>query len=121
MFANALASNPHIKSGRLRALASTTATPSALFPGLPTIAADLPGYESGAITGVFVPAKTPAAVIRYLNQEIVRVLHSAEMKERFFNAGSEVVASSPEQMTATMKSEITKWSKVIRDAGIKAD
>ena len=121
-FANAVSVTGAIRSGRLRALAVTTAQPSPLAPGLPTLAASgLPGYESVTITGIFAPAATPAAVINRLNGEIVAALNRADIKERFFNAGSEVVGSTPEELTATIKSEISRMSKVIKDAGIKAD
>ena len=113
---------PHVKSGRMRALAVTSAQPSALVPGLPTVAASgLPGYEMNSMTGIYAPGKTPAAIINRLNQEIVRALNRADVKERFLNVGVEVVASSPEQFAATIKSEIAKWGKVMRDAGIKAN
>ena len=112
----------HIKSGRLRALAVTTAQPSALLPGLPTVAASgLPGYEAETLIGIFAPAKTPATIINRLNQEIVRVLNRADVKERFLNAGTETVGSSPEQLSSTMKSEMARMGKVIKDAGIRAD
>ena len=71
------------------------------------------------MTGIFAPAKTPAAIINRLNQEIVRVLNRAEVKEKFFNAGVEVVGSSPEQLAATIKSEMARMGKVIKDAGIR--
>lgn len=108
----------HMKSGRLRALAVTSATPSALAPGLPTVAADLPGFEVVGATGIWAPAKTPAAIINRLNQEIVRGLNRPEAKEKFLSAGAEVVASSPEQFAALIKHEMTTFSKVIKDAGI---
>ena len=113
---------PHVKSGKLRALAVTSAAPSALAPGLPTVAASgVPGYEAVAMTGIWAPAKTPGAIIARLNQEIVRVLNLPDVKEKFLNAGAEVVGSSPEQLAATIKSEIAKISKVIKDAGIKTN
>ena len=111
---------PWVKLGRLRALAVASAKPSALAPGLPTIAAaGLPGYESTASTALFAPAKTPAAIINRLNQEIVRALNRAEVKERLFNAAIEVVASSPEQLAATIKSEMATIGKVVKDAGLR--
>jgi tripartite-type tricarboxylate transporter receptor subunit TctC len=117
MFPNAGAATPHVKSGRLRALAVTTAQPSVLAPGLPTMAASgLPGYESVSPFGIFAPAGTPAVIINRLNQEIVRVLITAEVKERLYNVGVEVVGGSPEQLMVTMKSEMAMWGKVIRDA-----
>ena len=112
---------PHVKTGRLKALAITSMEPSPLAPGLPTVAASgLPGYESVSLVGVLVPVKTPAPIINRLNQEIVRVLNMAEVKERFLNAGIEVVTSTPEEFAATIKSDFAKWSKVIRDAGVKS-
>ena len=80
---------PHIKSGRLKALAITSAQPSALLPGLPTIAASVPGYEAVSKTGMFAPIKTPSAVINRVNQETVRVLNRPDVKERLFNFGVE--------------------------------
>jgi len=111
---------PWVKLGRLRALAVASAEPSALAPGLPTVAAaGLPGYESTASTALFAPAKTPAAIINRLNQEFVRTLNRAEVKERLFNAAIEVVASSPEQLAATIKSEMATIGKVVKDAGLR--
>lgn len=110
---------PHIKSGRLKALAVTSAQPSALVPGLPTVAASgLSGYEATSIVGVFAPAKTPATLINRLNREFVRVLNRADVKERFFNVGVETVGSSPEEFAATVKSEMARLGAVIRNAGI---
>ena len=113
---------PHAKSGKMRALAITSPEPSALAPGLPTVAAaGFPGYEATPMTGILAPAKTPAAIINRLNQEVVRVLNRPEVKERFFNTGVEIIGSTPEQFASTLKSEIAKASKIISDAGIKAD
>ena len=121
MFATASGAGPHVNSGRLRALAVTSAQPSALFPGLPTVAASgLPGYDAASIMCIFAPAKTPAALVGRLNRDIVRVLNKADVKERFIKAGSEVVASSPKELAAAMKSDMATMGKVIRDAGIRA-
>ncbi len=111
---------PHIKSGRLRAIAVTGAEPSTLVRGLPTIAASgVPGYESASTYGIFAPAKTPAALVIRLNQEIVRVLNTADVKERLFNSGMEAVGSTPEKFATTIKAEIARMGKVIKDAGIR--
>ena len=118
MFAGLGSVAPHVKSGRLRALAVTSAQPSALVPGLPTVAASLPGYEAASILGIFAPAKTPATIINRLHQEIVRAINRTEVKERLFNAGVEVVGSSPEEFTATVKDDMARMGKVIKDAGI---
>jgi tripartite-type tricarboxylate transporter receptor subunit TctC len=113
---------PHLKLGRLRGLAVTSAEPSALAPGLPTVAASgLPGYEAGGVNCIFAPAKTPAAIINQLNQEIVRLLGRADVKERFLSAGVETVGSSPEELANKIRSEIVRMGKVIKDAGIKID
>ena len=113
---------PHLKSGKLKALGVTSAEPSALFPGLPTIAASgVPGYESVTMQGVFAPAKTPAAVIARLNKDMVRVLRSSEVKEKFLNISTEAVGSTPEEFAAGIKSMVAKWSKVIKDANIRVN
>ena len=112
---------PHIKAGKLRALAVTSARSSPLFPGLPAVAAVLPGYESAQMNVVFAPAKTPEAIVNRLNHEIVRFLKTPEAQERFFNSGTEIVASSPAELAAAMKADVARWGKVIKDAGIKAE
>ena len=120
MFGAAAAVTQHIKSGRLRAVAVTSAQPSALAPGLPTVAASgVPGYASVAIFGVLAPAKTPAAIIKRLHQDITRVLDTPEVRTRFFNSGSEVVASTPDEFAAAIKSEMSGLGKLITDAGIR--
>ncbi len=122
MFATTGSVAPHLHAGRLRALAVTSAQPSALAPGLPTVAsAGLPGYESIQIYGVFAPTGTPAAIVKRLNQEIVRVLGRTDVKERFLASGVETVGSSPGELAATMKSEIVRVGRVIKEAGIRAD
>ena len=112
---------PHVKAGKLRALAVSSAEPSALFPELPTIAASgVPGFESGTKTGVFAPAKTPVAIINRLNQEVVRFLKTPEAKEQLLARGVEVVASSPQELASTIASEVARVSKLIND-GMKVD
>jgi len=122
MFPNASAALPHIKSGRLRGLAVTSAQPSAMAPGLPTMAsAGLPGYECVGKYAVFAPAKTPARLVELLNREIVRVLNRQDVTERFHAASTEVIASTPAELTAAMKAEMARMGKVIRAAGIKIE
>ena len=112
----------HVKGGRLKALAITSAQPSTLFPDLPTVAASgLPGYESATVYAVFAPAKTSEAIVTRLNQDIVRVINREDVKEKFFNAGIESIGSSPEQLAATIKSEMAKMGKVIKNAGMRDD
>ena len=110
---------PHVKSGRLRALAVTSAQPSELFPGMPTMAETLPDFVVIANIGVLAPARTPAAIINRLNMEIVRLLKTPEAKERIFRSGSEVVGSSPDELAAWIKSDMMRWVKVIKEAGLK--
>jgi len=121
MFPAASSGMPFVKAGRLRALAVTTAQESALAPGLPTVAAaGLPGYEASYISAAQVPAHTPPAVITRLNQEFVRVLNEPDVKEKLFGIGTESVGSSPEELTETMKREVAKWGKLIKEAGIRS-
>jgi len=122
MFDAIPATLPHIKSGRLRGLAVTSAQPSAMAPGLPTMAsAGLPGYECVGKYAVFAPAKTPARLVELLNREIVRVLNRQDVTERFHAASTEVIASTPAELTAAMKAEMARMGKVIRAAGIKIE
>ncbi len=122
MFANASSAVPHAKSGRVRSLAVTSSQPSALAPDLPSVASSgLPGYEAEAKVGLFAPGKTPQPVVDKLNEEIVRVVNMPEIKEKFLASGVEVAGSSPEQLTAMIKSEMTRMGKLIKDAGIRAE
>jgi tripartite-type tricarboxylate transporter receptor subunit TctC len=120
MFVSPTAVAPHIKAGRLRGLAVTAAQPSALAPGLPTVsAAGLSGYESTSSFGILAPAYTPAGIINRLNQEIVQVLTGAEARQRLFGAGVEPVGNSAEAFAALIKSDMAKWGKLIKAAGIR--
>ena len=122
MFANAGSVATHLQSGRLKALAVTSAKPSALMPGLPTIAAGgLPGYELVSVQGIFAPAGTPEAVITRLNREFIPFLRRADTREKFFAAGVEVIGGTPEELAATLKSEMARLGKVIQATGIVLD
>jgi tripartite-type tricarboxylate transporter receptor subunit TctC len=118
MFPNAGAAIPHMHSGRVRALAVSTAKPSPLVPDLPTIAATVPGYESAAVICVFAPAKTPAAIIDLLNREIAKTLKKPEVEKRMHSLGAEVVASSPAELAAYMRTDLAKMGKILKSAGI---
>jgi tripartite-type tricarboxylate transporter receptor subunit TctC len=121
MFPTTAAGLPHVKSGRLRALGVTSLQPSALAPGLPAVAeSGVPGYESVVMYGLFAPAKTPAPIVKRLHAELVQFLRSAGATERFFNAGIEVVASSPGELATAMASEMTRMAKLIKDAHLRA-
>ncbi len=113
---------PHIKSGRLIALAVTSAEPSVLFPSLPTVAASgLPGYESTQMYGVFAPAGTPVAIINRLNRDVLQVLAQPDVKEKFVNVGSETVGGTPQELAIKMKSESERLDKVIKNANIRLE
>lgn len=112
----------HVKSGRLKGLAVTSARPTELAPGMPTMAsAGLPGFEAVSVYGMFAPAKTPADIVAKVNQESQRVLARADVRERFFSAGVETLGSTPEEFSMTMKSDLVRWGKLIRDAGIRVE
>ena len=120
MFPSVSSAMPHMKSGRLKGMAVTSAKSSALASDIPTMAAvGLPGYEMVASFGVFAPAGTPSAIISRLNNEIVRLVNQPQIKERFISAGMEAEGTSPENFNATMKGEIARLGKVIKDAGIR--
>ena len=120
MFSAAAPARPHIASGRVRPLAVTTATRSPTYPELPTLAeAGVPGFEAVSIHGVFVPARTPDAIVRRLHQEIVRVLRAPESQARFAAIGAEPLGSTPEEFAIVIKEEVERMGKVIREAGIQ--
>jgi tripartite-type tricarboxylate transporter receptor subunit TctC len=111
-------SMPHLKSGRIRALAVTTATRSPAAPELPTMAeAGYPGAESTSWTGVLAPAGTPASVIARLNSEFVRALRTPEVSARLSADGAVPVGSSSAEFAAYLRSELVKWGKVVRESG----
>ena len=112
---------PHIKAGRLKILAVTGAQPSALTPGVPTVAATLPGFEFSGVTGIYAPLKTPAAVVNRLNREVVRYVKSPDGIEKFQFKGDDIVGSSPQELADRIKREIVKYSKLIKDAGIRVE
>jgi tripartite-type tricarboxylate transporter receptor subunit TctC len=121
-FATALSVQPHIKAGRLRALAVTTAKRSASFPGLPTVAeAGVPGFDAITWHGIVVPARTPQTVIARLNREFNKLLQTADMRERLMVLGSDIIGGEPKQLTDYMRVEIPRWAKVIKDSGARAD
>ena len=122
IFATTTSASGHVKSGRLKALAITSAEPSALMPGVPTVAASgVPGYKSEAIYAVWAPARTPQPILKRLHQEIVSVLTTPQNRERFVFSGAEVVASTPEVLAAEIKAETTRLDKVFKSAGIRAN
>ena len=113
----------HIRSGKVRALAVSTAQPSLLAPGLPTIAvaANLPGYESAATAGIFAPAGISQTLIKRLHEEVSRVLVRPDVKERFFNQSVEIIGGTPQETAAFVKSDIATTARIIKQAGIRGE
>jgi len=121
-FATSSSVSAHIKSGKLRALAIGTVKPSALAPGLPTVAeSGLPGYESASNAGMFAPAKTSGRLIALLNREIVQALNRPEVRDLLFKDGTEVVGNSPREFAASIQAEMASLGKVIKAAGIRTE
>jgi tripartite-type tricarboxylate transporter receptor subunit TctC len=122
MFPGAPAAMPYVKQGRLRALAVCSAEPSALAPGIPTVAATgLPGFESVSPQAVFAPAGTPPALINRVQQEVAKVLKAEDVRQKLFSAGSEVVASSPQVLAQTMQRDIARVSKLVKETGLREE
>ena len=122
IFATAASAVPHVKSGKIRALAVTTAKRSKLVPDLPTVAeAGLPGFEANNWYGVVVPAKTPRPIIDRLNKEFTAVLKMPDIKEILFKQGLDAAPGTPEAFGAYIKAETVKWAKVIKASGAKPE
>ncbi len=119
IFATAASAVPHIKSGKIKALAVTTAKRSGLVPDLPTVAeAGLKGFEANNWYGILVPAKTSRAIINRLNKEIVAVLNLPDLKDYLFKQGLDAAPSTPEEFAAYIRAEKAQWEKVIKAAGL---
>jgi tripartite-type tricarboxylate transporter receptor subunit TctC len=121
MFDTTAASIPHVKGGKVRALAVTTATRSALLPDLPTVADFIPGYEASGPFGLGAPKGTPPAVIERLNREVNAILADPKVKTRFAELGSEPLTGSPAEIGRMLAAEVEKWATVIKAANIKVE
>ena len=123
MFDNLPSSMALIKSGKLKALAVTSARPSPALPGVPTIAqaAGLPQYEASSWFGLLAPAGTPPDVIHRIQQEVAKALGAPAVRERLQAQGAEPVGNTPEQFAAFIRAETAKWAKVVKDSGAKVD
>lgn len=112
---------PHVKDGKLRALAVTSLKPSALAPGLPPVSSVLPGYESVTWFGVYGPKGLPADITAKVNQAINAALAEPEVKERFARLGAETTGGSPQAFAAMVKADHAKWKKIITERKITTD
>jgi tripartite-type tricarboxylate transporter receptor subunit TctC len=122
MFGTLVAILPHIKAGRLRALAVTGRNRSALLPEVPTLAeAGLPGYEAGSWYGILAPSGTPAAVVTRLNAEINSAIRQPEVRERLAAEGAEVVGGAPEEFAFHIRGELERMKKLVRTAGLRIE
>lgn len=120
-FATISTAIPHIRTGKLRALGVTTAKRSVAAPEFPTLSeAGVPGYEHSSWVGMLAPAKAPQAVVAKLHGESVRVVQAQEAKALLLREGLEAVGNSPKEFDAIVKSEVAKWQKVVKAAGIQA-
>ncbi|MBI3044913.1 MAG: tripartite tricarboxylate transporter substrate binding protein [Betaproteobacteria bacterium] len=111
---------PHVKAGKLKALAVTSPRPFPLLPDLPIVAHTLPGYDIEGFYCVFAPAKTPASVLNQLNRELVQVLGQADVRQKFLAAGIEPRGGSSADLGALMKADMKKMANLVKNAGIKA-
>jgi tripartite-type tricarboxylate transporter receptor subunit TctC len=122
MAATILTGMPHIRSGRLRPLGITSVGRSPIVPEIPTVAeAGLPGFESVQWYGMLAPARTPKEIVTRLHAEMTRILQQPDVKERFAGDGADPVGNTPEEFARYIQSELVKWAKVAREAGIKPE
>ena len=120
-FGNIISMLPYVKSGRVHALAVTSPKRSPVLPDVPTVAETVPGYAAGPWYGMLAPAGTPAAVIALLNKEVVKILHTPELKDNLSAEGAEPIGSSPAEFAALLKEETERWGKVVRQADIRVE
>jgi tripartite-type tricarboxylate transporter receptor subunit TctC len=121
LFTTTISAAPHIKAGKLRAVALTSAKRQASMPDVPTIGETLPGYRAEAFQGMVVPAGVAQAIVNKLSAEVARIVRLPDVAERFQLDGAEPVGSTPKEFAAFLKTEMQKWSKVIKEAGIKPE
>jgi tripartite-type tricarboxylate transporter receptor subunit TctC len=120
-FTNFSETSAFVRAGRLRALGVSGAKRVPVMPEVPTVAETLPGFEFTTWQGLFAPAKTPPAIVALLNQRLKKAMAAPDQMKRFQDRGLDVIASSPEEFAAHVQSEYTKWGRVIKERGMKAD
>ncbi len=121
MFDNMPSALPMVKEGKIRALAQTTARRSLAAPEVPTVAETVPGFEATTWFAVFAPANTPRDIVNRLQGEMVRVFKLPDVQTRLKTLGLDAVLSSPDELARYQASEITKWAKVVKDSGARAE
>jgi tripartite-type tricarboxylate transporter receptor subunit TctC len=122
MFLPAINAGPHVKSGRLRAIAVTSTSRLASMADLPTVAeAGLKGYESSQWYGVLAPAGTPDDILNLLHSHVAKIVQSADMKQRLIDDGIVPVGNSRQQFAAYIKSELVKWADVVKRSGARIE
>ncbi len=121
LFTTTISAAPHIKAGKLRAVAITSAKRQSSMPELPTVGETLPGYRAEAFQGMVARAGVPQTIVNKLSAEVARIVQLPDVAQRFQLDGAESVGSTPKEFAAFLKAEMQKWSKVIRDAGIKPE
>jgi tripartite-type tricarboxylate transporter receptor subunit TctC len=121
LFTTTISAAPHIKAGKLKALALTSAKRLPSMPDVPTVGETLPGYQAEAFQGVVLPAGVPRAVIDKLGRALAEIVRTPEIGQRFEADGAVPVGSTPQQFAAFLKAEMQKWAKLIREAGIKQE
>jgi tripartite-type tricarboxylate transporter receptor subunit TctC len=120
--AGAVSSIPHVKSGKLRALAIGDSKRSAYLPEIPTIAeAGVPGYQASIWSGMFAPAKTPRPIIDRLNKEVVKIVQARDFRDQLLQLGSDPVGNTPEEWGRFIEEEIVKWGKIAKTAGMREE
>lgn len=119
-FANLSVALPQVKGGKVKAIAVTSARRATALPELPTLAeSGVPGFEATATVGMLAPAGTPRALVLRLNQDVHRVVNEPAMREQLLARGLEIALSTPEEFARYIRSEIERWGRVVRDAGIR--
>ncbi|MBI2313671.1 MAG: tripartite tricarboxylate transporter substrate binding protein [Betaproteobacteria bacterium] len=122
MFDTVITGMQHVKNGKLRALGVTSPTRSSVAPDLPTISeAGVPGFEVTIWFGILAPAETPKDIVATLQREIAKAVQSPDIKEKFASMGAEAVGSNGEQFALTIRNDLVKWAKVVKDSGARID
>jgi tripartite-type tricarboxylate transporter receptor subunit TctC len=121
MFGTILPTLPHVRAGKLRALAVSGKQRAAVLPEVPTVAEHVPGFEASSWYGVFAPAGTSMEIIMKLNQEMARALTPPDVRQRLAAEGTEVVAGNPDDFTTLFRTEVAKWARVIKQSGIRLE